>query len=66
MHDCIVGETLKADLRRSTLLRKRLLPVLYLPTIVMTPKGLVKVLRKSAVSGGTSNFPSRCLMSCRG
>ncbi len=59
VQELIVGETLNVEFLSSTLLRKRLLPVRYLPTIVMIPSGFLNSLRKFAVSGGTSNFPSR-------
>ena len=66
MQELIVGDTLKVLFLRRTLLRKRLFPVLYFPTIEMTPRGLVNCLRKLAVSSGTSNLPSLYLMSCKG
>ena len=51
MHELIVGETLKRfALLRRTLFRKRLLPVLYFPTIVTTPIGSEIVLRNCFAS----------------
>ena len=48
-----MGDTLKVLFLSRTLLRNRLLPVRYLPTMAMTPRGLENWRRKSAVSGGT-------------
>jgi len=62
----MVGDTLNVLFLRRTLLRKRLFPVRYFPTMEMTPSGLLNYLRKFAVYSGTSNFPSLYLISCRG
>jgi hypothetical protein len=52
VQELMVGDTLKMLLRRRTLLRKRLLPVRYLPTMVTTARGFLKLARNYLAYGG--------------
>jgi hypothetical protein len=52
VQELIVGDTLKFPFLSNTLLRNRLFPVRYLPTIEITPSGFLRSRRKVLVYSG--------------